>query len=90
MYLDFIENTNNFSLDNRSNEKFENNPVLSENVKNSEIYAVNESSKENELCIFGSGSGNCEIPKRIYTSVRNVEEQTAVMKLYAILFFLKE
>ena len=81
MYLDFIENTNNFSLDNRSNEKFENNPVLSENVKNSEIYAVNESSKGNELCIFGSGSGNCEIPTRIFTSVRNVVEQTAVYKI---------
>ena len=86
MHLDLIENVENFSFDNRSNDNFEHNSFLSENVKNSETYAVNESSKENELCIFGSGSGNCEIPLRIYTSVRNVKEQTAVMKLYAVLF----
>ena len=81
MHLDLIENVENFSFDNRSNDNFEHNSFLSENVKNSESYAVNESSKENELCIFGSGSGNCEIPTRIFTSVRNVEEQTAVYKI---------
>ena len=78
MHLDLTENAGNFSFDNRSKEKFENNSVLSENVRNNEIYAVNETSKENEFWNHGSESGNNEYKGVLTGNVRNIETQTYI------------
>ena len=76
MHLDLTENAGNFSFDNRSKEKYEDNPVLSQNVRNNETFAVNETSKE-EILNFGSGSGNYE-----YTGTYPVYNYTVPFPVY--------
>ena len=78
MHLDSTDNAGNFSFDNRSKEKFENNSVLSEIVRISETNAVNETSKENEIWNHGSESGNYEYRGVLTGNVRNIETQTYI------------
>ena len=54
------------------------NPVLSQNVRKNETFAVNETSKEKEICNFGSESGNYHYTGILTGNVRNIDIKTVV------------
>ena len=75
-----------FLFENRSKKK-KNNPVLSQNVRKNETFAVNETSKEKEICNFGSESGNYQYTGILTGNVRNIDIKTLVYSEDEVVFF---
>ena len=85
MHQDLTENAGNFSFDNRSMEKYEDNPVLLQNVRNNETFAVNGTSKDEQIWNLGSESGNYEYTGALTGNVRNIDVKTLVYSEHEVI-----